>query len=256
MSSLLKKHHTPGRPASRPTPRRAALGALVAVGLLSTVFSLALAGRAAPGGTASFMPAAATAQRAAVAAPAGHTSSSGSMSSGSMSTGATKAVAIKDYAFSPSSLTINVGDTVTWTNMDSAPHTVTVSSGPVKFSSGNLAKGQSFSYTFTKAGTYKYYCAVHPDMTGTVIVNGSTTPTPTPTPTPSPTPMPMPPADGCGGLNASVDAFLQHFYSAHLETSPGEQAAQALDFDQYVKTHTVMIENMVKPLVGSDMSSC
>jgi len=104
MSSLLKKHHTPGRPASRPTPRRAALGALVAVGLLSTVFSLALAGRAAPGGTASFMPAAATAQRAAVAAPAGHTSSSGSMSSGSMSTGATKAVAIKDYAFSPSSL--------------------------------------------------------------------------------------------------------------------------------------------------------
>lgn len=57
-----------------------------------------------------------------------------------------------------------------WTNEDTAPHTVTTTSGPAKFDSGNLGKGESWSYTFTKAGTYQYYCAVHPDMTASVTV--------------------------------------------------------------------------------------
>ena len=95
-------------------------------------------------------------------------------------------VTISDFEFTPASVTVNEGDTVTWTNMDEAPHTVTVSSGPVKFASPTLQKGQSFTYTFKKAGTYSYYCAVHPDMKATVKVTGSSTsPTPsTPTPTP------------------------------------------------------------------------
>ena len=78
-----------------------------------------------------------------------------------------------DYKFSPAALTIRSGSKVTWTNMDTAPHTVTIDSGPVKFSSPTLQKGDSFTYTFTTPGTYSYYCAVHPDMTAKVIVTGS-----------------------------------------------------------------------------------
>jgi len=169
------------------------------------------------------------------------------------SVAATKSVMIENYAFSPAALTVKVGDTVTWTNMDEAPHTVTVSSGPVKFASPTLQKGQSFTYTFKKAGTYSYYCAVHPDMKATVKVTGSsTTPTPsTPTPTPGHTGHGgTSTTDACGGAEASLDAFLAHFYAGHLETSVGQQVKDASDVDQYVKTHTVLIENMLKPLLG------
>ena len=143
--------------------------------------------------------------------------------------------------------------------MDAAPHTVTVTSGPEKFNSGNFGKGESVTFTFTKAGTYEYYCAVHPDMKASVTVVGgepseepSEEPTDEPSedPTGTPSEMPMPEASACGGLNAAVDAFMQHFYAAHLETSPGQQVAEALDVDQYTLTHTVLIENMLKPLLG------
>jgi len=262
MSSLSKMFNTRGRPA----PGRMWLGAVVVAGLLSTVVSLSAAGKADPAGSTTLATAAAsTAQQAAAPASAAgsqgthaaHAASatSGVATSSATSSGATKTVAIKNYAYSPASLTINVGDTVTWTNEDTAPHTVTVTSGPVKFDSGSLAKGQSFSYTFTVAGTYSYYCAVHPDMVGQVVVTGSsTTPAPTPTPSPTTDPMPMPTPSACGGANASVDAFLQHFYAAHLETSPLQQAKDAASVDQYTKTHTVLAENMLKPLIGGQGS--
>jgi len=259
MSSLLRKTMTLARPA----PGQAWLVALVAVGLLTTALSLAAAGKVQPSGTTSLTTASqrtAARQPAAAAAPAAssHVMSSSTHAAAApaaASTGTTKSVAIMNYAFSPATLTVNVGDTVVWTNMDTAPHTVTVSSGPVKFSSGNLSKGQTFSYTFTSAGTYSYYCAVHPDMVAKVIVTGSsTTPPPTPTPTGEPTP-PMPMPSTCGGLEAAVDAFLQHFYAAHLETSLGQQVADALDVDQYTKTHTVLLEHMLAPLLGGAQSS-
>ena len=168
-------------------------------------------------------------------------------------------VMIENYKYSPAALTIKVGTKVTWTNMDTAPHTVTVSSGPVKFASPNLQKGESYTYTFTKAGTYSYYCAVHPDMKATVTVTGTTTtppPTPAPTtPAPSTPSMPMPSTAGCGGVSAALEAFMAHFYAAHLETSVGQQVTDALDVDQYVKTHTVLIENMIKPLLGGSQSA-
>ena len=256
MSSLSKMFNARGRP----TPGRMWLGAVVVAGLLSTVVSLAAAGKADPAGSASLTTAAAGFSQRAQSPHAAHAASTGSTPSGhAMASGATKTVAIKGYAYAPASLTINVGDTVTWTNEDTAPHTVTVSSGPVKFSSGNLAKGQSFSYTFTKAGTYDYYCAVHPDMVGKVVVNGGSTPAPAPAPSPSPSPttspMPMPGSSACGGLDASVNAFLQHFYAAHLETSPGQQAQDAQSVDQYTKTHTSLFENMLKPLIGGAQSA-
>ena len=75
---------------------------------------------------------------------------------------------IQGYAFSPSSITINVGDTIVWTNYDSASHTVTSNDGT--FDSGSITNGNTFSFTFTSAGTFDYYCAPHPGMTGSVTV--------------------------------------------------------------------------------------
>jgi len=75
-------------------------------------------------------------------------------------------IAIKGFAFSPSDLTVNKGDTVTWTNEDTAVHNVV---GGVLHSK-DIAKGQSFSYTFTETGTINYACTYHPSMKGKIIV--------------------------------------------------------------------------------------
>ena len=79
-------------------------------------------------------------------------------------------VQMANYAFAPASIMVNEGDTITWTNQDTAPHTVTTTSGPERLNSPYLSKGQSWSYTFTAPGTYQYYCTVHPDMRAQVIV--------------------------------------------------------------------------------------
>ena len=79
-------------------------------------------------------------------------------------------VTIQNFAFTPSSLTVPAGTTVTWTNMDSAPHTVISTSSLNVLNSPTLHNGDSFTYTFSKAGTYSYDCTIHPFMTGTVIV--------------------------------------------------------------------------------------
>ena len=72
--------------------------------------------------------------------------------------------------FSPDSITVVLGvnNTVIWTNMDNSPHTVTSNGG--SFDSGNMAPGQSYTYTFTTTGTFAYHCTYHPWMVGTVIV--------------------------------------------------------------------------------------
>ena len=77
-------------------------------------------------------------------------------------------VDITGFAFSPETLTISVGDTVIWTNKESATHTATADGG--EFDSGNLGNGDTFSHTFTTAGTYTYYCKLHTSMTATIIV--------------------------------------------------------------------------------------
>jgi plastocyanin len=86
---------------------------------------------------------------------------------GKADTGAS-AVEIKNFAFTPPSLTVPVGTTVTWTNNDTAAHTVTAAGGA--FDSGNLSPGQSFSFTFDQAGSFAYACNYHPNMQGTVVV--------------------------------------------------------------------------------------
>jgi plastocyanin len=76
-------------------------------------------------------------------------------------------VTIDNFTFTPAELTVKVGTTVTWSNHDDIPHTV-VSAG--KFRSKAMDTDDSFSFTFTTAGEYKYFCSLHPHMTGTVKV--------------------------------------------------------------------------------------
>lgn len=78
------------------------------------------------------------------------------------------AVMIQNFAFAAPSVTVKVGATVTWTNGDEDPHTVTAIGG--RFHSPTLTNGAKFSYTFTTAGTFKYMCTIHPFMHGTVVV--------------------------------------------------------------------------------------
>ena len=78
---------------------------------------------------------------------------------------------ISDFVFTPSTITIHVGDTVTWTNVGPTAHTATANDG--SFDTGTLQKGQSGSHTFTSAGTFAYICKIHPFMHGTVVVLGS-----------------------------------------------------------------------------------
>ncbi len=85
---------------------------------------------------------------------------------------------ISDYQFSPGTVTIHAGDTITWTNNGPSAHTATASNG--SFDTGVLQKGASASHTFTQAGTFSYFCRIHPFMHGTVIVLASTSTT-TPT---------------------------------------------------------------------------
>ena len=82
-------------------------------------------------------------------------------------------------AYSPNPIQVSVGTTVTWANNDAQPHTVTSGSNGQpdnKFNSSPnftplLNPGQTFSFTFTQAGNYPYFCALHPNMVGTVIVS-------------------------------------------------------------------------------------
>jgi plastocyanin len=77
-------------------------------------------------------------------------------------------VKIDNFSFGPDTLTVPVGTTVTWTNRDDIPHTVVSTEGV--FKSKVRDTDEKFSYTFAKAGTYPYYCSVHPKMTGKIVV--------------------------------------------------------------------------------------
>ena len=78
-------------------------------------------------------------------------------------------VTIDNFTFSPATVTVPSGTTVTWTNQDDMVHTVTEANR--LFSSKGLETGGTYSHTFTAPGTYTYFCALHPRMTGTVIVH-------------------------------------------------------------------------------------
>lgn len=114
---------------------------------------------------------------------------------------ATHQVPISGFAFVPATLTVAVGDTVTWTNQDTAPHTVTATSGGT-FDSGNLANGGTFSQTFASAGTFAYRCEIHPSMIGSVVVQAAAASTP------------APPATGAGAASSGETTGIQGFLLA------------------------------------------
>ena len=102
-------------------------------------------------------------------------SSSSDSNTGTDNAVATDKVSIKDFAFSPSVITVKKGTKVTWTNNDTTTHNVDVDesveeASAEQFNSGDLLSGKSYSYTFTKTGTYRYHCNFHPSMHGIVIV--------------------------------------------------------------------------------------
>ena len=134
----------------RSTPRAAFLAILVA-------FALALAAC----GSSSSSPAATTAPTSAPAQSAAAPSSGGGG-------GGANAVTIQNFAFGPATLEVPVGTTVTWTNQDSASHTVTADDG--SFDSKALATGATFQQTFSTAGTFTYPCSIHTSMKATITV--------------------------------------------------------------------------------------
>ena len=77
-------------------------------------------------------------------------------------------VKIANFTFDPPTLTVNTGTTVTWVNADDIPHLVSEKDG--KFSSSALDTNDKFSQTFSTAGTFEYFCAIHPHMTGKIVV--------------------------------------------------------------------------------------
>src|SRR5438552_7391909 len=81
-----------------------------------------------------------------------------------------KQIVIDNFTFDPPKLTISVGTKVTWVNQDEVPHTATSTAKPRHFQSGTLDTEDKFSHRFTAPGTYDYFCAVHPKMTGQIIV--------------------------------------------------------------------------------------
>ena len=79
-------------------------------------------------------------------------------------------VNIDNFSFGPVTLTVPAGTTVTWINRDDIPHTVVSTDDSKTFKSKVLDTDEKFSFTFSKAGNYPYFCSIHPKMTGKVIV--------------------------------------------------------------------------------------
>ena len=95
---------------------------------------------------------------------------------GSQARAADAEVTIDNFTFSPQTLTIKAGTKVTWTNRDDIPHIV--ASTTKAFRSPALDTDDSYSFTFTTAGSYEYFCSLHPHMTGTIVVQAAAGPAP------------------------------------------------------------------------------
>ena len=90
------------------------------------------------------------------------------ISASQQSPATTAEVKIDNFSFGPGTITVTAGTTVTWTNHDDIPHTVVSTDGV--FKSKVMDTDEKFSYTFTKPGSFPYFCSIHPKMTGKVVV--------------------------------------------------------------------------------------
>ncbi|MBI2612301.1 peptidoglycan-binding protein [Candidatus Kaiserbacteria bacterium] len=154
-------------------------------------------------------------------------------------------VTIGDSYFSPKNITINAGDTVVWTHVGGATHTVTADDG--SFNSGSLQNGQSYSRTFNAVGTYPYYCIPHGSpgglgMSGTVTVVTAPSPAPVPTPAPAPVPVPTPipipvptptpvPPTTADALRAQAQALLAKVQQLQAQLGGSASASPSVTID-------------------------
>ncbi len=79
-------------------------------------------------------------------------------------------ITIDRFAFSPATLTVSAGSEVVWVNRDGTPHTIAAADPGGTFKSGALDTGDKFAFVFAKPGSYKYFCTIHPQMVGTIVV--------------------------------------------------------------------------------------
>ncbi|MQY37594.1 hypothetical protein SRB17_55980 [Streptomyces sp. RB17] len=159
----------------RPLGRRSRCAAGLAVATAGVLGLLSACGHSPrPSAAGSLTPGPGQHQPAGMPGASGTPSMTMPPSSPSRATAATPvsadAVAIKNFAFSPATLKVTAGTTVTWTNEDTDAHTVTSAGAGGPLHSPALATHGSYTYTFTKPGSYAYVCTIHPFMTGTVEV--------------------------------------------------------------------------------------
>jgi plastocyanin len=131
---------------------------------LSLFALLALSACASGGGTAAT---GATAPQPAESAAASAPAAAGGGCATSSEAGAVS-VGIENFAYAPADVSAAVGETITWTNSDSAPHTATLDDGACD--TGNIAQNASAGLVFDAAGTYPYHCTIHPNMKGTITI--------------------------------------------------------------------------------------
>lgn len=163
---------------------------------------------------------------------------------------AVHAVAMAQYAFAPAALTVHVGDTITWTNQDQAPHDVTTTSAPVPLHSPTLATGQSWTYTFSQPGTYSYICSIHPDMRAQIVVLAAA-----PTATQQ-RPAPTTTVRRATGGGAPVEVMHPTTTTAPPTTTTTSQAPQAMQAMTPIDQPTLNPMLLVAGLVAAVATLC
>lgn len=137
--------------------------------ILATTAALLLLGACSGGGATSAPAASEAAPSVAASEPAASEPAAGGAACTPSTAAGEVSVAIADFAFNPADITATVGQTVTFTNNDSAPHTATLDDDSC--TTENLNEGDSGGLTFSAAGTYPFHCNVHPNMKGTITVS-------------------------------------------------------------------------------------
>jgi plastocyanin len=145
-----------------------AVAALLVIAALTAGCGGSSAGATTSGSTAVTAGPGTTSGGTATTGGAGTTAAPGGTVTSAATAGQTVQVVMKNRTYDPQQVTVKVGDTVTWVNQDSPNHDVVADNG--EFKSELFANSGSFSFTFTKAGTYPYHCSIHPGMVGTVVV--------------------------------------------------------------------------------------
>ena len=140
-----------------------------ALSVLVVGAALLLAACSSSGATAAPSAAAPTAEASAPASTAASSPAAGGAACSQSATAGQVAVTIKNFAFGPADIQAKVGDTVTFTNNDSAPHTATLDDGSC--TTGTISPGTADGLTFTAAGTYPFHCKIHSSMTGKITVS-------------------------------------------------------------------------------------